>query len=86
MKKNNILQTKPLVSDQKMFWIIQRRLDYNFISQNLQERKRNVDILNAVSTDHSPAFCLSLNGMEFPRGPGISKFNYFLIFDSNFIK
>ena len=36
---------------------IQRRLDYIFVSQNLQERTRNVDILNAVSTDHSPVFC-----------------------------
>ena len=42
---------------------IQQRLDYIFLSQNLQERTRNVDILNAVSTDHSLVFCALLNNM-----------------------
>ena len=33
------------------------RLDYIFISNSLQETISNVDILNALSTDHSPVFC-----------------------------
>ena len=37
--------------------IIQRRLDYIFISQNLQEYVKKSDILNALSTDHLPVFC-----------------------------
>ena len=57
-----------------------------FVSQNLQERTRNVDILNAVSTDHSPVFCSFVNSTEFHKGPGNWKFNNSLIFDRNFIK
>ena len=49
-------------------------MNYIFVSQNLQERTTNVDILNAVSTDHSPVFCCLLNSTEFP------------IFDRNFVK
>ena len=65
---------------------IQRGLDYFFVSQNLQERTRNVDILNAVSTDHWPVFCSLLNSTEFLKGPGIWKFYNSLIFDRNFVK
>ena len=54
--------------------------------QNLQERTRNVDILNAVSKDHSPDFCSLLNSAEFPKGSGTWKFNNSLIFDRNFVK
>ena len=72
---------------QKQFsGFILRRLDYIFASQNLQERTRNVDILNAVSTYHLPVFCLLLNSKEFPKGPGIWKFNNSLIFVGNFVK
>ena len=75
-------KTKTFTFRQKHFSdFIQRRLDYIFVLQNLQERTRNVDISNAVSTDHSPVFCLLLNSTEFPKGPGIWKFNNSLIFD-----
>ena len=37
--------------------IMQRRLDYTFIPQNLQDYVKKCDILNAPSTDHSPLFC-----------------------------
>ena len=39
--------------------ILQRRVDYLFISNNIQESTKNVKILNALSTDHSPLFFLS---------------------------
>ena len=70
-------KTKTFTFRQKHFsGFIQRRLDYIFVSQNLQERTRNVDILNAVSTDHSPVFCSFVNNStEFLKGPGIWKFN-----------
>ena len=52
---------------------------------NLQERTRNVGILDAISTDSS-VFCLFVDRMEFRKGPGIWKFNNSLIFDQNFKK
>ena len=61
-------------------------MDCIFVSQNLQERTRNVDILNAISTDHSPVFCSLLNSTDFTKGPGICKFNNSLVFDCNFVK
>ena len=60
---------------------IQRRLDYIFVLQNVQERTEKGNTLNAISTDHSLVFCLLLNRTEFSKGPGIWKFNNFLIFD-----
>ena len=65
-------KTKTYTFRQKHFsGFIQRRLDYIFVSQNLQERTRYVDILNAVATDHSPVFCSFVNSTEFRKGPGI---------------
>ena len=61
-------------------------MDNFFLSQNVQERTRNLDILNVVSTDHSPVFCSLLNCTDFSKGPGIWKFNNSLIFDCNFVK
>ena len=76
-------KTKTYTFRQKHFsGFIQRRLDYIFVSQNLQERTRNVDILS----DHSPVFCSLANSTEFRKGPGIWKFNNSLIFDRNFVK
>ena len=81
------LKTKTFTFRQKHFsGFVQRRFNYIFVSQNLQERTKNVDILDAVSTDHSPVFCSLLNSTEFPKGPGIWKFNNSLIFDRNFVK
>ena len=46
-------KTKTFTFRQKSFsGSTQRRVDYIFVSENLQERTRNVDILKAVSTDH----------------------------------
>ena len=65
---------------------IRRRLDYISVSQNLRKRTRNVEILNAVSTDHPPDFCSLLNSMKFPKGPSIWKLNNSLKSDCNFVK
>ena len=47
----------PKTFRQKRFsGVIQRRLDYLFILNSLQEIISSVDILNAFSTDHSPVF------------------------------
>ena len=46
-------KTKTFIFRQKHFsGFIQGRLEYIFVSQRLQQRARNVDILNAVSRDH----------------------------------
>ena len=80
-------KTKTFTFRQKHFsGFIQPRLDYIFVSKDLHERTRYVDILNAVSTNHSPVFCSLVNSTEFRRGPGIWIFNNSLIFDRNFVK
>ena len=61
------------------------RLDYLFISNNMQESVKNVKILNALSTDHSPLFCSFLNLTNISRGRGLWKFNNSLISNTNFV-
>ena len=56
---------------------IQRRLDYIFVSQNFQKIPKHTEILNAISTDHSPVLCLFQNQCQ--RGPGLWKFNNSLV-------
>ena len=65
--------------------MLQRRLEYLFISNNMQESAKNIKILNAVSTDHSPLFCLFLNLTSISRGPGLWKFNNSLIPNTTFV-
>ena len=68
--------------------IIQRGLDYIFISQNLQEYVKKSDVLNALSTDHSPVFCSISKRNEFNKGKGrgLWKFNNSLISNTDFVK
>ena len=47
--------------------IIQRRLDYIFISQNLQKLVKS-DVWNALSTDHSPVSSSISKQNEFSKG------------------
>ena len=65
--------------------ILQRRLDYLFISNNMEELVKNVKILNALSTDHSPLFCSFLDFTNISRGRGLQKFNNSLISNTNFV-
>ena len=63
---------------------IQRRLDYFFLSNLLQESVNKTDILAAFSTDHSPLlFSLKLRTDE-NRGKGLWKFNNSLSMNSDF--
>ena len=66
--------------------IIQRRLDYIFVSNVLQESVKKTEILNALSSDHSPVFCSFVNNGIFARGSGIWKFNNSLLLNTEFIK
>ena len=62
----------------------QRRLDYFFLSNLLQESVNKTDILAAFSTDHSPLlFSLKLRTDE-NRGKGLWKFNNSLGMNSDF--
>ena len=68
--------------------IIQRRLDYIFVSQNFQEYVKKSDVINALSTDYSPVFCSIPKRNEFNKGKGrgLWKFNNSLISDTDFVK
>ena len=63
---------------------IQRRLDYFFLSNLLQESVNKTDILAAFSTDHSPLlFSLKLR-TDKNRGKGLWKFDNSLSMNSDF--
>ena len=66
--------------------IIQRRLDYIFISNSLQETISKVSILNAFSTDHSPVFCSLTKSTKYGKGPGLWKFNNSQISNNAFVE
>ena len=71
---------------QKQFsGFIQRRLDYIFISNNIQEDAQKCTILPSLASDHSPiAIALSSN-IHIEKGPGLWKFNNSLIFDQKYV-
>ena len=65
---------------------IQRRLDFFFISNSLQENVEKVDIIPAVRTDHS-ALLMKINTIQtFQRGRGYWKFNNSLLSNSSFVE
>ena len=65
---------------------IQRRLDYFFVSNVLQERVKKTDILASFATDHSPIL-FSLNQMsEFSHGKGLWKFNKSLLLNKEYVE
>ena len=66
--------------------IIQRRLDYIFVSNSLQESAKKAEILNALSSDHFPVFCSFVNNDTFARGSGVWKFNNPLLLNTEFVK
>ena len=60
---------KLLTFRQKHFTgIIQQRLDYIFLPNNLQESVKKTEILNALSFDHFPVFWSFVNNDAFARG------------------
>ena len=66
--------------------IIQRRLDYIFVSNSLQESVKKTEILKALSSHHSPVFCSFVNNDAFARGSGVWKFNNSLLLSTEFVK
>ena len=60
---------KLLTFRQKHFTgIIQQRLDYIFLPNNLQESVKKTEILNALSFDYFPVFWSFVNNGAFARG------------------
>ena len=64
--------------------LIQRRLDYIFLSLSFQELIKKPEFLNAFSTDHSPVFCFIEACSQFEKGSGLWKFNNSLPLNEEF--
>lgn len=65
--------------------LIQRRLDFWFIDNALQEEIDQADIIPSIKLDHS-AILLSINGIEEQiRGPSFWKFNASLLDDKDYV-
>ena len=66
--------------------LIQRRLDYFFISNQLQESVVSIDIISAICTDHSALYLkINDNAATDHRGPSYWKFNNSLLHDGEFV-
>ena len=65
--------------------LIQRRLDYFFISNEIQELVNETKILPALYTDHSPVLISISEKSELIKGPGLWKFNNSLVSDQNYV-
>ena len=63
---------------------IQRRLDYFFVANLLQESVNKTDVLAAFSTDHSPLLFSQDLCKDESRGKGLWKFNNSLSMNSDF--
>ena len=66
--------------------ILNRRLDYIFISNKLQEFYNKAITLPGFKTDHSSVSVIISNCNEIKLGPGLWKFNNSRISDENFIE
>ena len=66
--------------------LIQHRLDYFLISNELQEDVEHIDILPSVASDHSVVHLkFALSGQN-SRGKSYWKFNNSLTEDTNFVE
>ena len=64
---------------------LQRRLDYFFISDSIQEDIKQIDILASVNSDHPPVYLKFSEGKETLHGPSYWKFNNSLLDDQHFV-
>ena len=63
-----------------------RRLDFFIISNSLQESVKKIDVLNSVSSDHSPVLIKICMGSEPSRGSNYWKFNASLLQEEDFVE
>ena len=64
---------------------IQLRLDYIFISNNIQEYFKKVSILPSFCSDHSPISCILESSSKIQLGKNFWKFNSSLINDEKYV-
>ena len=72
-------------TQQHTLGFIQRRLDYIFISNTLQELVTTTEILTPISTDHSSVIFSLSKGNDCLRGKGFWKLNSSLAKYQNYI-
>ena len=65
---------------------IQRRLDYFFVSNKLQESIKNTDLLASISTDHSPISFTLRRLQIIAKGKGLWIFNSSLTLNKEFVE
>ena len=65
---------------------IQRRLDYFFVSNKLQESIKNTDVLASLSTDHSPISFTLRRSQIIAKGKGLWIFNSSLTLNKEFVE
>ena len=65
---------------------LQRRLDYFFVSNALQQSIAKSEIANALFTDHSPIIIKISPEIKTNLGPGSWKFNNSLLLDNVFVQ
>ena len=65
--------------------LIQRRLDYIFVSNNIQENIKDINILPSFCSDHSPLFVNYQTSNDFRLGKHFWKFNSSLTKDEDHI-
>ena len=67
------------------FVFIQCRLDYTFISNNIQQYFKKVSILPSFCSDHSPISCILESSSKIQLGKNVWKFNSSLINDEKYV-
>ena len=65
--------------------LIQRRLDYIYISNSMEFSVKNTDVLAPLLTDHSPIKFSCFKNEESNRGRGLWKFNNSLIENEEYV-
>ena len=58
---------------------------FSFLTVYRNQLKKT-EILNALSSNHSPFFCSLVNNDTFARGSGVWKFNNSLLLNAEFVK
>ena len=66
--------------------LLQRRLDFFFLSNILQENIQKVDILPGIQSDHSPVLVQLLDLYEEKHGPSYWKFNNSLLSNTEYVE
>ena len=64
---------------------LQRRLEYLFIFDSIQEDVNQIDILASLNSDHSPVYLKFSEGNETSHAPSYWKFNNSLLDDQHFV-